>query len=421
MTGTLMALGVAGVLFLALRRLPRDPGIALVALLWVAASAAQAAATTSNFFMTQGAPVSLPRVLLSPMTTGWMLIGLCIAVGGQAAIASAVVVRAICIQAGWILVFSGLSVVLFAVLGLERLEVPSPLALLLPSSLPIVYQQLTMKFFQMDSFMGGRVLRLTLFFPWATTLSLASAAALLIALRERDVFWRRTALAGGLLGTVLSQGRSAMVCVAAALLLFALLRLSPRARFGLVVVVALALNLAVVLGFDPVAVAEDFYRAFTEARSGSSAARYIVYELTWRRVLDAPWLGHGWFSGPAARWLPTMPLGSHSTFYGVLYIGGILTFAVLCLAFATTVLSVAMRLQDRREDAIVALPVLLVIGVVANGETFQNMVPSLLLLFVWLGSALRPAATAPGATFAQPAGGKGGAPLTSGAAARPAG
>ncbi|MFC7476223.1 glycosyltransferase [Dankookia sp. GCM10030260] len=99
-----------------------------------------------------------------------------------------------------------------------------------------------------------------------------------------------------------------------------------RLRFASLTAFALVANFAVLVGFDPVETGRSVYAALTEARSGSSLARYMVYELTWRHVLDSPLIGYGCVSGPAARWLPTMPLGSHSSFYGVLYRGGAPTF-----------------------------------------------------------------------------------------------
>ena len=389
MTGLLLPLGLAGVIVLFCRRLPRSPGILLLTLLWIGVTAMQAVATTINWGMTPAPPIGLSRALLSLATTGWMLIGLCIGIGGEGHVRPALIVRAICIQAGWVLAFALVSFATAYGLSLEQLQVPSPLALLLPSSLPIVHQQLTMKFFQMDSLMGGRALRLTLFYPWATVLSLAGATALLVATREQHRAWRWIGLAGGAVGTVFGHSRSVIVCVVAVMALVGWLRLAPRPRFGCLAALALIANVAILAGFDPVEAGRDFYAAFTEARSGSSLARYVVYELTWRHVLDSPIIGYGWVSGPAARWLPTMPLGSHSSFYGVLYLGGALTFAMLCIAFLALVVSAVLHLQARRQDGMIALALLLLIGVVANGETFQLMVPSLLLTVIWLGSALR--------------------------------
>lgn len=265
MTGTLLPVGLTGIIFLFFRQLPRSSGIVLLASLWIAVSAMQAVATRIRWGMTPAPPIGLSRALVSLVTTGWMPIGLCI--GGE-----------------------------------------------------------------------GDV---------------------------RPVDHRLRSGGGGAGG------------------------LAPRLRFASLTAFALVANFAVLVGFGPVETGRSFYAAVTKPRSGSSLARYVVYELTWRHVLDSPLIGSGWVSGPAARWLPTMPLGSHSSFYGVLYRGGALTFTMLCIPFLASIVSTVPHLQARRQDGMIALAMLLLIGVVAYGETFQLMVLSLLPAFIWLGSTFR--------------------------------
>jgi hypothetical protein len=389
MAGLLMPLALIGSAFLYVRRLPRDPAILLVSLLWIAVGAAQALSTVVNWAMTEDASVGLLRGLLSLLTMGWILLGLAIGIGGEAGLASTRVVRAICINAAWLLLFCGISLVMAHGFGLQELIVPSPLALLLPGDLPSVRQHLTMVFFQRDALLDGQTLRLTLFYPWATALSLAGAATLLVGTADPVRFWRWCAILGGSAAVVFGYSRSVAVCLVGAFCILGFLRLRVVGQATIAIVTGLALNVALLAGFDPAESMRAFLEAFTNVRAGSSAARNLVYDLSWVHFLERPILGHGWVSEPAARWLSTMPLGSHSSFYGVLYLGGIVTFTMMCIAYLATIGAVVLRLRDRQRQGMAALVLLGLFGVVALGETFSILVPSLLVFFLWLGGVLR--------------------------------
>lgn len=389
MTGTLMPLGVGGAVVLFIRRPPRQPLIRAVSLLWIAVGLMQALSTTVNWATAEDPGVGLLRGLGSFVTTGWMLIGIAIGVGGEAGLATPRITRAICVHAGWILLFTGFSLFAAHGLGWPELIVPSPLGLLVPGDLPVVRFQMRMIFYTSDSLLDSRSMRLTLFYPWATALALAGATALLVGTADRLRPWRLLAAAAGIVAVLLSYSRSAVLCLTGALLVLAFLRLSGVGRAAVLLAAGLALNLALLGGFDPVETARSVQEGFTNVRAGSSAARALVYELSWAHFFDRPILGHGWMSPPVARWLSSMPMGSHSSFYGVLYLGGIATFAVLCLAYVGTLAAAVLRLRDRPREGPVAFVLLLLMGVVAAGESINILVPSLLATFVWLGGALR--------------------------------
>jgi uncharacterized membrane protein YhaH (DUF805 family) len=412
MTGTLIPLGVIGTGILFLRRPPRQLAIRVVSSLWIAVGAAQALSVVVNWAATDGTEMSLLRGLGSFVTTGWILIGLAIGVGAEGGLTTPRMVRAICVHAAWMLLLTGVSLFTAVGLGWPELVVPSPLALLLPGELPVVRFHLRMIFYQSDALLDTRTIRLTLFYPWATGLALAGATALLVGTGDRLRGWRVVAAIAGTVAVLLSYSRSAVLSLAVALVILGFLRLSGPRQAIAALLAGLAINVALLAGFDPIETAREVQAEFTNLRPGSSLARALIYELSWAHFLDRPILGHGWMSGPVARWLPTMPLGSHSSFYGVLYLGGIVTFAALCLAYLATLAVAALRLRDRGRDAPVALVLLLLLGVVAVGEGINVLVPSLLATFLWLGGALRsPAAAAVRVGIAADAGRRGHAPV----------
>lgn len=389
-TGTLLPLGVLGAVVLFLRRLPREPGLALLVGLWFLVGLVQFAAAVVNYVFAGETGINLLHSAVSPGITGWVLIGVCIGIGGQAGLATPRMARAIGFQALWILVLTAISVVAAYGFGMESLAVPSPLALLLPGDIPLVRYHLTMTFFLHDELLDDRALRLSLFFPWPTALSLAGATALLLGLcAEGPRRWRVAAILGGAAGVWFGYSRSVALSLVLAVGAIALLRLPRPARFATVLLAGLLANAAVVAGWDPISAVQAAHETFTSMRAGSSFARQLLYDITWTHFLERPIFGYGAYSGPVARWLP-VPLGSHSSFYGVLYLGGVATFGMLCLAFAATLLAVALRLGDRRREAPAALAMLLTIGVVGFGENISSIAPSLLASFIWLGGVLRP-------------------------------
>lgn len=404
MTGTLVPLGVVGTICLFVRRPPRQASIRLLAALWIAVGVAQAASVIFNWMSAEVPGIGLLRGLGSFVTTGWILIGLAIGVGAEAGLTTPRVVRGICVHAAWLLLFTGVSLFTAHGLGWPELIVPSPLAMLLPGELPVVRFHLQMIFYQSDALLDARTMRLTLFYPWATGLALGGATALLVGTGDRLRGWRIVAAIAGSVAVLLSYSRAAILSLAAAILILAFLRLS-RARQAVAALLAgVVVNAALLAGFDPVETVRDVQAEFTNLRPGSSFARAVVYELSWAHFLNRPILGHGWMSGPVATWLPSMPLGSHSSFYGVLYVGGVVTFAALCTAYLTTLAIAAMRLRDRGRDGPVALVLLLLLGVISIGEGINVLVPSLLATFLWLGGAVRPCATGlvPAGRAAQP-------------------
>jgi hypothetical protein len=389
MTGMLMPVGFLGAVLLFIRRPPRDPAIILLSGAWIAVGAAQALSVVINWATDDAAEIGLVRGLLSLVTTGWVLIGLCIGIGGQAQLATPRVVRAVSILGGWIGAFAIISIVAAYVLGMPELSIRSPIALLLPGDMAIVRQHLTMQFYLMDALLNGRALRLTLFYPWSTTLSLAGAAILLIGTADRSLFWRVSAIFGGTAGLLFGHSRSVLVCMLASAGLLLLLRIRLSVLAAIMLGAGMVLNVAVLLGFDLLDTIHSAEATFTSVRPGSSLSRNFIYDLSWSHFLERPIFGHGWMSQPVAGWLPTMPLGSHSVFYGLLYLGGIVTFGMVCIAFATTAAVTLLRLRDRQGQGAAALALLGLFGVVALGETFNIMIPSLLIFLTWLGGALR--------------------------------
>lgn len=398
--GVIVPLGMAGAAFLFLRRPPRDPAIAVVSWLWIAVAFAQSASAAINYAFADAPTVSLLRVMFTLQNAFWAMLGMLIAIGGEARLASPRIVRATSVQALALLALAALSIGLAYVVDLPHLHVPSLLKLFVSQEEGAMPDYLTMRFFLMDELMGGKSLRLILFFPWPSALALVGAMTVLVCAFETSRAWKIGAMLGGGASIVFGYSRTIALCMAAALVVLAVARLSGRGKLVACGVTGLACNAALVLGFDPFEAADALSEGFTAIRPGSSLARNIVYDRTWKLILDSPAFGYGWGDhAPTARWVP-IPIGSHSTFYGVLYLGGVFNFAVLCVAFAATVVLAAARLRDRPRQALTLLVILAIMSVIALADSFNYFVPSLVPVLIWMGGVLRAPIAARGRPFA---------------------
>jgi O-Antigen ligase len=387
--GLLAPLATLGTMALFLRRPPRDPAALACALAWMLAGAAQAASGLVAWVSNGETLAELPFRVASMPVTGWVLLGAAIGVGAEYRLASARIVRAASVYGSFMLLF-GLGAMIVAVAtGRHDLEMTSPVAMLVPLTPDDMRQQFAIRFLITDdAFLDeGGMPRLILFFPWSTGLAMAGMAAAAVALSDRSAFWRANGVAGGIFGLLFSLSRAALVAAALAYALIGFARLGSRLRLAIAAAAAAALNLAIASGIDFVALAQKIMHAFNEAREGSSQAREWIYEASWRGFLDATILGHGGI-GPIYNSGVPVRLGSHSTFYGTLYTGGVVTFGAIALAYVTTLVVLALRLRGGGRFATVAFGLWAAFGMLCYGEAMYSLVPSCLALFVWIGAGM---------------------------------
>lgn len=331
----------------------------------------------------------VPRWSISTVVLGWFVLATALLVGRHFRMATPRLTRAFCVLGLYFAILSVVCLALYYGLGWRILNIPSPIALLLPQSLPAVKFQFTMQFFGSDRVFGMVVPRLALFYPWSVVLSFVGLATVCIALQDLSRFWRSLGVGGGLLVVVLSWSRVGFVLCLISLLVYAWARVHVGYRWlaGFAVVGFCALAVAL----DPTLVGfmQDLYDRFTAARPGSSMARTLVYEMTWNEVVKAPILGYGW-PGPYVHPNIPAPIGSHSTFLGVLYTGGVLMLVPLLAAFVGMLVAgyrAAVRGGVRERAGFVVLVSLAIFSV---GESIYTFVLPCLPVFVWLGACRAP-------------------------------
>ena len=225
------------------------------------------------------------------------------------------------------------------------------------------------------------------FAPWSPAIGMMGVLYMLIAMRERHVGWKSIGIAGGLTLAVFSQSRLA---------LFALVVLPPlvwgisRLNRGYIWLLAAPTIFAVAV-FGPLllelleAATVDFYAA----RADSSRVRAVLGRIAIERwQSEAFWFGHGAVeNGPHL--VEYMPIGSHHSWFGLLFVKGLSGAIALAVPLSATLLVLAAKSQSCA-TARCGFALTLALALYSFGENLEILAylywPALLVI----GIALKP-------------------------------
>ncbi len=366
---------------------------------WFVVGGAQLLASTANL-VASGEPIILViRHALASYVLGWFMLGACIAIGASGVVRASVLLRATARVGVYCVALAGLLYLLAVAHGERYLHVLTPIGRLLPVSLPSTSFFFGMLLYNWEELFGVMLPRLSLLFPWTTAMGFGGLCLIYVTVNEPERWRRRWAVASGVFMVIASMSRLA----ALGLLLSAALRLAltlPRALQALLVagavsaLAATALVSTVVAG-SPLAAADALAAHFDDLRPSATRSRDLVYEATRDGLADAPWLGHGW---PGEAVYPedfpqvmqgggTMVPGSHSTYLGLMYLGGVMTLAAFVFALLRTGW-VALRASGAPALRYNTVVLLAVLGLTGVGEGLYALVVPTLYAFLWLGVAL---------------------------------
>ncbi|NKB18054.1 MAG: O-antigen ligase domain-containing protein [Pseudanabaena sp. CRU_2_10] len=219
--------------------------------------------------------------------------------------------------------------------------------------------------------------RWRLFAPWAPAMGFVANIYFFMVLQERDRKWRGLGILGCLVMVLISASRLALLCMPTVLLGVLLLsRLSrPLTLFGL----GITSFVGGIAASQIIEAAETFLERFTAARRDSSRVRDALGQIAlYRWENEAPIWGHGTVErGPHL--VEFMPIGSHHSWYGLLFVKGIVGFAALSIPMACSGIDLAIKAQ-KSEAARVGLSMLLVLFLYTFGENLE-----ILAYLIWPG------------------------------------
>ncbi len=292
---------------------------------------------------------------------GWALLALLPFAGAVLPIRTAPIVRAQCVVGLWTLILLPL---LFAApyIGLPERIFTSPLkAVGGPGP-----EYFSVYLYTLDP--ASWTPRWQFFAPWSPFAGLLGVTMVLFALEERHRGWMVAGLLGGLAMVLLSKSRMSLVALVVCTMGPRLLPLVIRS-WAWMVASALAAAMAA-LAVPLIRSAGDAVAAFKAARADSTRVRETLQRIAEERWwTEAKWFGHGTVA-PGPHLVEYMPIGSHHTWYGLLFVKGIVGF---CALLVPMLWQLALALKDAALGPRGRLPLglMLVFVILSFGENIE--------------------------------------------------
>lgn len=216
-------------------------------------------------------------------------------------------------------------------------------------------------------------LRWRLFTPWGPALGFVGNVNFMLALQEKNQRWRWFGLIGSILMCFVCKSRMAQVCIVAIPLLTTVLSGLTRPM------ILIGLGIASYFGgiFSPsiILAFNNFWDGFKAARAGSTRVRMALKRIAvYRWHTEAPIWGHGVVEdGPHL--VEHMPIGSHHTWAGVLFVKGIVGFIALAIPMGVSFVDLLIKsLDPNRPAAKVGLSILMILFLYTFGENLEILV-----------------------------------------------
>lgn len=226
--------------------------------------------------------------------------------------------------------------------------------------------------------------RLTLYAPWGPALAFTATIHLWLAYYEKNQILRWIGIIANVLLVIGSSSRLGILCLA----------VLPIARLGLtnlmrplwLALASLGTFIAGLLGAQIVTAVGDFKAYFDGQRSSSSEVREILARVALYRWQEKPIWGHA-LKDEGSELTRDMPIGSHHTWFGILFTHGIVGTAALAVAMVYTLIDLLIKAQVSK-TAQAALMIILAMTAFSFGENLEVLAymywPGLVMLGIGL-------------------------------------
>jgi hypothetical protein len=228
-------------------------------------------------------------------------------------------------------------------------------------------------------------LRIGLFAPWAAAIGYVGTMLFPLTLGEANRRWRSIGILGSLMMCWISGSRLAVLSVPATWLTTQILSNINRPA-----ILFLGSCLSVLAGAFFEAIIdfyESFFEGFRNLRKGSNVVREALDRIAIERWSDAPIVGHGTVErGPHL--VEFMPIGSHNTWTGLLFVKGAVGFVALAVPMLCSFVILIFKAQSSR-IAKIALNILLVIFLNSFADSLEVTVYIVWMSLVFMGIAFK--------------------------------
>lgn len=311
---------------------------------------------------------------------GWALLALFPVLGSMISIRPEVITRGCCIASASAIPFAALGVVAYVV-GLPGDLFMSPL-----KAIGGPMEVFQVRLFGMNPETGMARWQFT--GPWAPAAGLLSCFYLVLCLQEKSAFWRLLGIFGALVMCLLCQSRAGWaIFMAIVPIMLVLGNLNKPLSW---VVIGISIPVFVLLGEPVYNWAMETYQQVKDSRPGSTRVRGTLARLAVQRWQnEAPIWGHGIVErGPKI--VEHMPIGTHHSWYGLLFVKGIVGLFALAVPLALTSIYLLFLAQKSK----IALTSLGICVITVSYSFFENLEILAYLYWpasLWLGISLAPA------------------------------
>lgn len=188
---------------------------------------------------------------------------------------------------------------------------------------------------------GAGTPRWQFFAPWSPAAGMIGVVCVLLAAQEKAIGWKVIGIIAGLTLALLSQSRLALVAI---IVITPVLFFLGRAKNPVLwMAAAPVILMAGFFGASLAEFADQLMNDFRGARADSSRVREALGRIAVERwANEAPWFGHGVVeNGPHL--VEYMPIGSHHSWYGLLFVKGIAGVLALAIPLGASLLALAVK------------------------------------------------------------------------------
>jgi hypothetical protein len=311
---------------------------------------------------------------------GWALIPLFLLLGAVIKINTSLIVRAVCIVSFHSLIFSVITLCIY-ITGINGDLFISPLKII--GGPGPDFFKVSLYGLNPETNLG----RWRFFAPWAPAAGFMACIFFIFCSLEKNTFWRRWGIMGSVVMCLLSQSRAGWVIF---IMLIALPFSSGKFSNPFVMIAFGILMPAILIFGEPVfEFFQTTYMDVKAARPESTRVRSALETLALQRwESEAPIWGHGIVErGPKI--VEGMPIGSHHSWYGLLFVKGIV--GLLALAVPLLVTSVYLFWQSHSSKvARSAWHMMVVIICYSFFENLEILAYIIWPALLWIGIALNP-------------------------------
>lgn len=238
---------------------------------------------------------------------------------------------------------------------------------------------------------GTNNLRLFLFAPWGPALGLIGNIYFFLALEEPNKRWRWLGIIGSLAMSIVSVSRLSFIAVPIVFILSLFLSKITKATTPIAIGVISFLSgifSTIILGAT-----RDAYDIFHNARPDSSRVHEALAEIASERWQEAPLWGHGVREVPGPAVVVGMPIGSHHTWFGLLFVKGLVGFIAFLVPILLSFIVLLIKAQ-KSTTARVALSFLMTLLLFTFNDSQETLAylyyPGLIIMGIAFKAKVQP-------------------------------